>query len=82
MQHLHNLGEGENSIVGGHLIEGAFQCALGAGAVVAADVDDDRIVELAHVLDGLDDSANLIVSIGNIAGKGFRLAGVEFFLHQ
>ena len=44
--------------------------------------DDERVVELAHVLNRLDDPANLIVSIGGIAGKGLRLAGIEFFLHQ
>ncbi len=38
----------------------AEQPALGAGAVVAVNVDDERVVEFAHVLDGLDDAANLV----------------------
>ena len=82
MQHQLGFRQFQNAVVGGHLVRGALERALGAGAVVAADVDDQRIVELAHVLDRLDDPANLIVRIGNIAGIGFRLAGIEFLLDQ
>jgi hypothetical protein len=38
----------------GDLIGRAELAALGAGAIVAVDVDDQRVVELAHVVDGLD----------------------------
>ena len=82
MQHLLGFGQSQNAVVGGHLVERALQRAFGAGAVVAADVDDQRVVELAHVLDRLDDAANLIVGIGGVAGKVLRLAGIEFLLDQ
>ena len=48
--------------------------ALGAGAVVAVDVDDQRVVELAHVLDRLDHAADLVVGIGNVARRRPRPA--------
>ncbi len=64
------------------MIIGAVEGALGAGAVVAADVDDERVVELAHVFDRLYYPANLIVGIGCVAGKDLRLARVELFLQE
>ncbi len=82
MQHLLGLGERQNAVVGGHLIEGALQRAFRAGAVVAADIDDQRVVELAHVLDCLDDAADLMVRVGGIAGKVLRLAGIELLLDE
>ena len=82
MQHLLGLGEVQNAVVGGHLVRRALQRAFGAGAVVAADVDDQRVVELAHVLDRLDDAADLMVGIGGVAGKDLRLARIEFLLHE
>ena len=52
--------------------------AFGAGAVVAADVDDQRVVEFAHVLDRLDHAADLVVGVGRVGGEDLRLAGEEF----
>ena len=49
-------------------------------AVVAADVDDQRVVELAHVLDGLDHAADLVVGVGEIGGVDVRLADEELLL--
>ena len=43
--------EVEDAVVGRPLVGRAGQRAFGAGAVVAVDVDDQRVVELAHVLD-------------------------------
>ena len=51
--------------------------AFGAGAVVAADVDDERVIELAQVFHGLDDPADLMVGVGHVGGEDFRLAGEE-----
>src|SRR2546430_10776769 len=82
MQHLKRFRGIQNAVVGGELVKGAIEGAFRAGAVVAADVDDQRVVEFAHVLDRLDDSANLIVGIGGVTGKDFRLARVEFFVQQ
>ena len=56
------------------------QRALGAGTVVAIDVDDQRVVELAQVLDLLDDAADLVVGIGRIARKHLRLSREQFLL--
>ncbi len=58
----------------------AERAALGAGAVVAVDVDDERVVELAHVLDGLDDAADLVVVVGRIGGEDFHLLDEELLL--
>ena len=80
MQHLHYLGEGQDAVVSGHLVERASSRAFGAGAVVAANVDDQRVIEFAHVLDRLNDPADLVVGIGSIAGEVFRLARVELLL--
>ena len=51
-----------------------IQRALGAGAVVAVDVDDQRVVELAHVLDRLDHAADLVVGVGHVRGEDIHLA--------
>ena len=58
----------------------AERTALGAGAVVAVDVDDERVVELAHVLDGLDDAADFVVVVGLIGGEDFDLLDKELLL--
>ena len=54
--------------------------AFGARAVVAADVDDQRVVEFAHVFDCLDHPADLMVGIGHVGGKDLRLADEELLL--
>ena len=82
MQHLQGFREGQNAVVGSHLVERAFLGAFGAGAVVAADINDERVVELAHVLDLLNYPANLMVGIGHIGCKDLSLAGIEFLLDQ
>ena len=58
----------------------AGQRAFGARAVVADDVDDQRVVELAHVLDLLDDAADLVIGIGRVTGEHFGLAGEQLLL--
>ena len=61
----------------GHLIEQAVHGAFAARAVVADDVEDERVVQLAEVLDGLDDAADLEVGILAEAGEDLHLAGEE-----
>ena len=56
------------------LVGRAERAAFGARAVVAVDVDDQRVVELAHVLDGLDDAADLVVVVGGVGGEDLRPA--------
>ena len=55
-----------NAIEGGELVRRAVEHAFGARAVVAADVDDQGVVELAQVFDGLDDAADLVVGVGEV----------------
>ena len=54
--------------------------ALGARAVVAVDVDDQRVVELAHVLDRLDHAADLVVGVGDVGGEDVDLADEHLLL--
>jgi len=49
-------------------------------AVVAADVDDQGVVELAHVVHRLDDAADLMVGVGDVGGEDLRLAREELLL--
>src|SRR5262249_42098363 len=61
----------------GHLVRGAEGGPFGAGAVVAADVNDERVVKFAHVFHGLDDTANLVVGVSRVGGKDIRLTDEE-----
>ena len=56
------------------MIESALQGALGAGAVVAANVDDKGVVEFAFVLNLLNHAANFMVGVGGVGGEDFGLA--------
>ena len=62
------------------LVRRADQRAFGAVAVVAGDVDDQRVVELAHVLDLLDHAADLVVGVGPVRGEHVRLADEHLLL--
>src|SRR5439155_7232358 len=82
MQQLQRLGDVQNAVVRGKLIIGPVEGAFGAGAVVAANVDNDRVIEFALILNLLNDSTNLIVGIGCVTGKDLRLARGEFLLKE
>ena len=82
MQHLYGLGEFENPVVRGHLVERALEGPLGAGAVVAADVDNQRVVDFPFVLDFLNDPADLMIGIGYVGGKHLGLMRIELLLDQ
>jgi hypothetical protein len=56
------------------------QRPLGAGAVVAVDVDDEGVVELAHGLDGLDHAADLMIDVGHVGGEHVNLAEEQLLL--
>ena len=62
-----------NAVEGGELVRRAVERTFGAGTVVAADVDDQRVVELAHVVDGLNHAADLVVGVGEVGGVNVRL---------
>src|SRR5271166_3750173 len=73
------LGDGvvQDAIVRSIHIGRAERRTSGTRAVVAADVDDQRVVELALILDFLDDAADLVVGIGRVGGKYFGLSGKQ-----
>jgi len=54
--------------------------AFGRSAVVTANIDDQRVVEFAHVLDRLDHPADFMVGVGQIRGIDDRLKDVELLL--
>ena len=64
----------------GDLVRRAVHRAFGAHAVVAEDVDDQRVVEQAQLLDGFDDAADLVVAVGHVGGPDVDLAKVELLL--
>ena len=69
-----------NAIEEGELVRRPVEHALGARAVVAADVDDQRVVELAHVLDGLDHPADLVVGVREVGAVDVGLLDEELLL--
>ena len=59
-----------------------FGCRRGrppAGAIVAGNVDDERVVELAGVSDGVDDAAELVVALRGEAGDRPPSAAARLF---
>src|SRR5262245_3032690 len=62
----------------GHLVRGAEDGAFRASAIVAADVDDKRVVQLAYVFHGLDHTADLMVGVSRVGRKNVRLSDEKF----
>ena len=78
---LHLLGDRNiDALNRGHVEGRADRGTLGAGAVVAADVDDDRVVELAEVLDLLDHAADLVVGVRDVRGEHLGLPREQLLL--
>ena len=57
-----------------------FSTAFCARPVVAADVDDQRVVELAQILDRLDDPPDLVVGVGEVGGVDLGLPDEQLLL--
>ena len=83
--------EQEFRILLGTVLEGrqrprAVDAPLGRGSVVPGDVDEERVVPFAHRLDGLDESGDLGVGVGEEGGEhlheaaGHRLEPVRVFV--
>ena len=70
-QILHLLGD---AVEVGHLVVHADEAALGAGAVVAGDVDEHGVVELADVRQRLPEPPDLVVGVLQESGEHFGLA--------
>ena len=62
------------------LVQGAVQATLGRGAVVAGDVDDQRVLEIARLLDGLDDAAGLVIGVLERAAEDLHPAGADLLV--
>ena len=64
----------------GKFVRRPVEHSLCARAVVAADVDDQRVVQFAKVFDRLDDAADLVVGVGEIGAVHVSLLDEEFLL--
>ena len=71
-----------NAIEGGELVRRAVEHPFGARTVVARDVDDQSVVELAHVFDRLDDAADLVVGVGKVGAKDIGLFDEKLLLDK
>ena len=73
----HELGglEVAGAVEVNDLVERAVDCALGARAVVADDVVDERVVEDVQVLEGVDQPADVVVGVLQEPGVDLHLAG-------
>ena len=69
-----------NAVERGELVRRAVEHPFGARAVVAADVDDQGVVELAEVFDGLDDPTDLVVGVCEVRPIDVRLLDEELLL--
>ena len=70
----HLVGFADDAVERHHLVVGAFRPAFGAGAVVADDVEEERVVQLADLFELRDQPADLVVGVLGEAGEGFHLA--------
>ena len=77
-----SLHRHRDTIEGRELVRRAVDHAFGARAVVAADVDDQGVVELAEVFDGLDDPTDLIVGVSEVSAIDIGLLDEELLLQQ
>ena len=66
-----------DAIEGGEFVRRTVEHAFRARTVVAADVDNQRVVELPHILDRLDDPADLVVGVGEVSPIDIRLPDEE-----
>ena len=73
---LHLVGE-RDAVLHGELVERAGEGPFHAGAVVAPDPDDQGVVELAELLDRVDDAADVVVRVLGEPGIDLHLTGVE-----
>ena len=71
-----------DAIERGEFVGRAVHHAFRARAIVAADIDDERIVELSEVFHRLDDAAHFIVGVGLVGRIDVRLLDKELLLLQ
>ena len=71
------LGVDVDAVQERHLVERAGRRPLQAGAVVAPDVEDQRVVEVAHLLDRVEQPADVPVGVLREARVDLHLPRVE-----
>ena len=74
------LGRQRDPVLHRQLVERAGDRALHARAVVAEDVDHERVLELAHLLDRVEQPPDVPVGVLLVAGVDLHLARVELLL--
>ena len=67
--------ERAGTVEGDGLVEGAVDGALGGGSVVADDDVDQRVVEDAQLVEGVDQPADVVVGVLEEAGVDLHLPG-------
>lgn len=63
-----------------HFVEQAVESSFGAGAVVPLDVNDQGVVQLAEIFNGVEDAPHLVVGIGQGRGIDLHHAGIDLFV--
>ena len=63
-----------------HLVERAGDGAFQAGPVVAEDVEDQRVIGLAHLRHGVQQPPGVVVGVLLVAGVDLHLPGVQLLL--
>ncbi len=58
-----------------NLVEAAVRRSFGGGAVVADDVEDQRVVKNFQLIQGIEQPADLVVGVLEESGIGLHLAG-------
>ena len=74
------LGIEHDAVEEGHLVERAGDRPFHAGAVVTPDVEDEGIVEVTHLLDRVEQPADVPVGVLGEAREDLHLPGVELLL--
>jgi len=73
------VGFKSHAVEEGHLVERAGDCPFHAGTVIAPDVEDQRVVEVTQVVDGVKESPDVPVRIRRKPGEHLHLPRVKLF---
>ena len=66
-----------NAVHAHHAVAGAREGSFRARAVVAGHVDDHRVVTVGQLSDGIDQSPDVVVRVGEECREDFHVPGVE-----
>ena len=79
-EHALNGLNAENTVEAEHLVEGTDQAAFRAGTIVAHDVNEQGVIQLTEIVDGIDQTADFDIGVLHEAGKGFHLQFEQLLL--